>query len=174
MISFKEYAGFVYNYYSGVPTFGGIVFGMIAYGLQRVITIYGAAVVLFGLLAWSVIVTGDFFYSYFTGKIALSKPAEVKPSQPPRKEEEVKTPQSERERAFQILFSGESSLAPEEVKDSYVAPKKQEEQPPKPKQPTAEEILFGDQVNADSFFKPAKQQQPQQPTLNVPIRSSVR
>ncbi len=167
MISFKEYAGFVYNYYSGVPTFGGIVFGMIAYGLQRVITIYGAAVVLFGLLAWSVIVTGDFFYSYFTGKIALSKPAEVKPSQPPRKEEEAKTPQSERERAFQILFSGESSLAPEEVKDSYVAPKKQEEQPPKPKQPTAEEILFGDQVNADSFFKPAKQQQPQQPQQQI-------
>lgn len=167
MISFKEYAGFVYNYYSGVPTFGGIVFGMIAYGLQRVITIYGAAVVLFGLLAWSVIVTGDFFYSYFTGKIALSKPAEVKPSQPPRKEEEAKTPQSERERAFQILFSGESSLAPEEVKDSYVAPKKQEEQPPKPKQPTAEEILFGDQVNADSFFKPAKQQHPQQPQQQI-------
>ena len=169
IIPFGEYASLVYNYYSGVPTFGGIVFGTIVYGLQRVITIYGASVVLFGLLAWSVIVTGDFFFSYFTGKIALSKPvqknspADLVPSSTTKQEEHI---EDERERAIKILFSGnESSLAGEDVTTSEVyktADQSTLNKKSDVSKPSAEEILFPRsapqmQEPSSGFFRQTKQ-----------------
>lgn len=117
--TFSKYADIVYNYYSGVPTFGGIVFGTVAYGLQKVITIFGALVVLFGLLGWSVFVVGDFFYSYFTGKLVLTTPrkqqVDISPVAP-KVVEPVAEVDDERARAYKILFTpNESSLHTEEV-----------------------------------------------------------
>ncbi len=74
-ISSMDYASYVsncYNYYDAVPTFGGVVFGSVAYALQHVLTVWGASVLLFALLALTVFFAGDFFYSYATGKISLS------------------------------------------------------------------------------------------------------
>ena len=120
MISFSDYANLVYHYYSGVPTFGGIVFGMVVYGLQRVITIYATSILLFGLLAWSVVTTGDFFYCYFTGKLSLDKKREkevVAPGNP------VETPsdnvEDERAKALRILFD-ERTVEPQVVEESDV------------------------------------------------------
>lgn len=108
MISYAEYVNYVYNYYSIVPTFGGVVFGSIVYGLQKVITIYATSVLLFGMLAWSVIMTGDFFYSYFTGKLSLidkPKASSVSPVAPevaqPVREDPIA---NERASAYDILF----------------------------------------------------------------------
>lgn len=121
--TYTEYANYVYHYYSWIPTFGGIVFGSIVYGLQRVITIYAAAVLLFGLLAWSVIMAGDFFYSYYTGRLSLKrepKPKEVaapvapEVAQPVREDENSED--DERSRAYKILFTPtERSLHSEDV-----------------------------------------------------------
>ncbi len=61
--NFKEYIGLVYHYYDdlqGLPTFGGVVFGILAFALEKVLTIYGAMVVVVALLGWTVYVCGDF------------------------------------------------------------------------------------------------------------------
>lgn len=117
MIPFSQYADLVYNYYNGVPTFGGIVFGTITYGLQKVITIYATAVVLFGLLAWSVCTIGDFFYSYFTGKLTLTQPsAEPVAPIPVQPVPEVAV-EDERAKALRILFD-ERTVEPQVVEET--------------------------------------------------------
>ncbi len=130
--TYAEYANYVYHYYSWIPTFGGIVFGTIVYGLQRVITIYATAVLLFGLLVWSVIMMGDFFYSYFTGRLSLkheSKPksaaAPVAPevAQPVHDDEKVQGDDDDdlRSRAYKILFTPtERSLHSEDAAPTEV------------------------------------------------------
>ena len=80
-MEFGNYAENVFNYYDLVPTFGGFLFGAIAYGLESVLTVWGASIVLVLGIAWTVYVCGDFFYSYFTGKINLTSPTS-KPKQP--------------------------------------------------------------------------------------------
>lgn len=119
MVAFSDYANWVYNYYTGIPTFGGIVFGMVVYCLQKVITIYATAILLFGLLAWSTIMAGDFFYSYFTGKLVLDSKHEertelsVAPSEPI-----VETVvEDERAKALRILFD-EQTINPQVVEES--------------------------------------------------------
>lgn len=119
MVAFSDYANWVYNYYTGIPTFGGIVFGMVVYCLQKVITIYATAILLFGLLAWSTIMVGDFFYSYFTGKLVLDSKHEehtelsVAPSEP------IVEPvvEDERAKALRILFD-EQTINPQVVEES--------------------------------------------------------
>lgn len=118
--TFGEYIDYVYHYYTGIPTIGGVVFGMIVYGLQRVTTIWGASVLLLGLLAWSVITTGDFFYCYYTGKLQLkSQPKHPAQSSQPSSDIETSAPvasevaqpaeenreDDERSRAYDILFT---------------------------------------------------------------------
>ncbi len=80
-LEFNKYAENVFNYYDFVPTFGGFLFGAIAYGLESVLTVWGASIVLVLGIAWTVYVCGDFFYSYFTGKINLTSPIST-PKQP--------------------------------------------------------------------------------------------
>lgn len=74
------YVQLAYHYYDspmGVPTFGGVVFGSIAYALQAILTIYGALILVVALLGWTVFMAGDFFYSYYTGKLTLNQKREV-------------------------------------------------------------------------------------------------
>lgn len=70
---FGAYANYVYHYYQAVPTFGGIVFGSIAYAFQSVLHLAGAIIVYVALLAFTVFMAGDFFYSYATGKLSLTR-----------------------------------------------------------------------------------------------------
>lgn len=118
---FSDYSSWVYNYYSGVPTFGGIIFGSIVYGLQKAVTIWAASILLFGLLAWSVSVVGDFFYSYFTGKLVLDYKHEEK-VELPSPSEHVATPvvEDERTKAMRILFD-ERTVEPQVVEESETA-----------------------------------------------------
>ncbi|MCH5152948.1 MAG: DNA translocase FtsK [Clostridiales bacterium] len=119
-IEFSRYVSYIYNYYDksmGVPTFGGVVFGTIVYGLAAALTIYGALILILALMVVSVIFVGDFFYSYFTGKLTLNskRTVEIEPS--------VQTSTipsiggvdrgDTRKRAFDILFNEETY--PEQV-----------------------------------------------------------
>ncbi len=121
LVAFSQYANWVWHYYTGVPTFGGIVFGSIVFGLQKVITIYGAAILLFGLLAWSVITVGDFFYSYFTGKIVLDSKHEEHVVMPtPNEPVSEPVAEDERAKALRILFD-EQTVNPQVVEESETA-----------------------------------------------------
>ena len=115
------YVQLVYHYYDnqmGVPTFGGVVFGSIAYALETILTIYGAMIFVVALLGWTIYVAGDFFYSFFTGKLTLNskREVEIEPTV------ETKTIPSigsvdgsdSRQRAFDILFN-DGQIYPEEV-----------------------------------------------------------
>lgn len=121
-VSFAEYASYVYNYYAnfGIPTFGGIVFGAIAWAFTRVLTIYGAVVLTVALLALGVYFVGEFFYSYATGKLALQsknkdEAADLRPSeQTSAIADEGLSPEEVRQRsAMSILFEGQTY--PEQV-----------------------------------------------------------
>ena len=67
-IDFSTYTSYVYHYYDssavGIPTFGGVFFGIVAYALTKTLTIWGASIIILALLAWTVFAIGDFFYSY--------------------------------------------------------------------------------------------------------------
>ncbi|MCX4287810.1 MAG: hypothetical protein OSJ68_11105, partial [Clostridia bacterium] len=113
-----------YHYYDGqmgVPTFGGVVFGIIAYALKRAITIYGAMVLIVGLLGWTVYVCADFFYKYFTGKLSLTAKSVEQDIEPSVKTTEITetpadTSDDARQKAYQILFEQqEKSIYPESV-----------------------------------------------------------
>ena len=118
------YVQLVYHYYDnqmGVPTFGGVVFGSLAYALQAILTIYGAMILVVALLAWTVYVVGDFFYSYFTGKLTLhsKRAVEIEPSVQTTNASSVEVVEGRdsRQRAFDILFRddaypGEVSTTP--------------------------------------------------------------
>lgn len=154
-ISFADYAKTVYDHYA-IPTFGGIVFGVIDFGLQKVITIYATAVLLFGLLAWSVITLGIFFNSYFTGKLTLTKPAkqEVAPVISPEVIEPVPEIEDDKARAIKILFQNqEQTISPEA--DTHVYNTAPQSKLDRRRMPTtrqeAEKILF-DPKGADSYF----------------------
>ena len=67
---YPSYVGYLFNYYDFV-SFGGVVFGSLVYVLERTLTFWGTLVIFVGFLTWTVIVAGDFFYCYFTGKITL-------------------------------------------------------------------------------------------------------
>ncbi|MCM1289086.1 MAG: FtsK/SpoIIIE domain-containing protein [Corallococcus sp.] len=120
---YATYAHYVYNYYLRLPTFGGIVFGITVFSLTKIITIYATAVLLFALLGWSVYMVGEFFYSYFTGKLNLAKTKNEKEDiLPSEQSEAVQEIDDERARAYRILFPDEHSLHPEEVgTDSFDA-----------------------------------------------------
>ena len=130
--NFANYAGYVYNYYSGVPTFGGIVFGSMAYALQSVLSLVGAIIVYVGLLVGTVFMIGDFFYCLSTGKLDLTTEADdvvtpqadAAPSQatqtmtaPTATYTENSDPdRAARDNAMRILFNhGEQSVNPVHV-----------------------------------------------------------
>ena len=115
------YVQLVYNYYDnemGVPTFGGVVFGSIAFALKTILTIYGAIIIVVALLCWTIYVAGDFFYSYFTGKLTLNskRGVEIEPSEQTSSTPPVGSADREdsRQRAIDFLFNNGQSM-PEEV-----------------------------------------------------------
>lgn len=121
---FSQHMSLIYHYYDGqmgVPTFGGVVFGIVAYALKRAITIYGAMVLIVGLLGWTVYVCADFFYKYFTGKLSLTAKSVERDIEPSVQTAEMtETPASAdddaRQKAYQILFEQqETSIYPESV-----------------------------------------------------------
>ncbi len=125
-IDFSTYTSYVYHYYDssavGIPTFGGLFFGIIAYALTKALTIWGASILILGLLAWTVFAIGDFFYSYFTGKIQLVAPIaepsvdEVSPSTLTQSASPVPSQDdSDYLRAMNTLFPQGPTVYPEEV-----------------------------------------------------------
>ncbi len=172
--NFKEYIGLVYHYYDdlqGLPTFGGVVFGILAFALEKVLTIYGAMVVVVALLGWTVYVCGDFFYSYFTGKLTLTskkqKEDDIAPSQATVGLPEIENESADiaREKAYKILFENqELTISPDPVVKKSgeerfdVAQQSQIDGSKKNYDKSqAEDILFGTQPNdksdsGNSFF----------------------
>lgn len=174
------YVQLVYNYYDsqiGIPTFGGVVFGSIAYGLTQVLYIWGASLVILALLALSVFFVGDFFYAYFTNKLTLQSKTDRSDIEPT--EETVSTPavtgntDDSRQRAFEILFEGQTY--PEEV--SSTPSEQRFETSPQSKLDSASsdrsqaaDLLFG--ANTDTtqrkvsggniFFRPVNTETPKQ------------
>lgn len=128
-VNFGDYIKYVYNYYAediGVPTFGGVLFGMLAYAFVGILTIYGASILFVALLGWTVYVVGDFLYASFTGKLRLNETSEADIA-PTEKTEATSAPVDEaefkRQQAQRILFE-ESTSYPEEVSSIEVAPQR--------------------------------------------------
>lgn len=175
-VSFADYASYVYNYYAnfGIPTFGGALFGIIAWALARVLTIYGAIVLIVALLGVCVYFIGEYFYSYFTGKLALQanssgEDSNILPSDQTNTVPSVGlTEEEERQRsAMSILFEGQTY--PEEVysraNDHYDSAE-QSTLDGATNQSQAATFLFGDDA------KSTEPQQPEQPTPQQPVGNS--
>lgn len=122
-IEFSSYTNYIYHYYDdtlGVPTFGGVVFGSLAYALVSAITIYGAVFFAFALTVLSICFIGEYFYAYSTGKLQLNAKTEiVNDIEPTRETIEVSNAPVDdvldsRQRAIRLLFE-ETTTYPEEV-----------------------------------------------------------
>ncbi len=175
---FSRYVQLVYNYYDqlmGVPTFGGVVFGIVCWGLSHVLSVYGAMILFVVLLGVSVFFVGDFFYAYSTGKITLQASRAQNDLEPSEETVSVtpvqgNSPDDERERARRFLFDNQSY--PEEVSSaplrSYdVAQQSSMDRPaPNDAQAQAASILFGDgaasQQQQNARDGQQQEQQPQQ------------
>lgn len=176
---FDSHMSLIYHYYDnqmGIPTFGGVVFGLFAWCLTRALSIYGACIVIALLLGWTVYEAGDFFYKYFTGKLSLvkeSSPPDIEPSFT-APETEVKTDENYlRKLAFQTLFEdGERSASPQQVVSQQepgvfgVAAQSSTNQPfNRYGENEAAKFLFNHEDSkkdgADSFFGKTKQEQPE-------------
>lgn len=180
------YVQLVYNYYDnqmGIPTFGGVVFGSIAYGLTSALTIWGASIVIVALLALSLFFVGDFFYSYFTGKLTLHSKSTKSDIEPSEVTETTVTPSTvtsnpvvdSRQRAYDILFNDVQTY-PEEV--STTSSEERFETSPQSNldstsfdRAKAEDILFGSSNNTptqqkpsggNGYFRPAKTEETKQ------------
>lgn len=173
--TFGEYISCVYNYYGdgfGIPSFGGVVFGIIAFALEYPLTIYGAMILVVGLMAWCVFVAGEFFYSYFTGKLELTRnniqsETDILPSEATTEvQPEMSPAEYSRKRAEDILFSEQKTMVyPEVYTSKYdVAPKSALDD----QQPTsADQLLFGQKKSRPhSFFDT--------PTLKTETPASVK
>ncbi len=88
--SFADYADIVFHYYDKLPTFGGVVWGCIAFAFQKVLTIWGASIVLWAALAVTAFFAGKFFVDYNSGKLKLNEVSESSDSgETVRDEDEV-------------------------------------------------------------------------------------
>ncbi len=186
------YVQLVYNYYDnvmGVPTFGGVFFGCICWALTHGLSVWGAMIVIVALLGVSVYFIGDFFYSYFTGKLTLqSAPvrSDIEPSPDTISVSPVTVSpvDDDRERAREVLF-GDRPFPDRVTRDVYdVAPQSTLDDPsPKPTTTSsASDILFGSDAEpsqptdrpsgGNSFFRPVqqepRQEQPREEGFIVP------
>lgn len=125
-MSFKSHMSLLYHYYDdhmGVPSFGGVVFGLLAWCLKRVLTVYGFWIPIVALLAWTVYVAGDFFYKFATGKLILTSKSSKDDIEPSKATIDVvqqnnveKDADDPHQRALDILFrQQETSVSPEVV-----------------------------------------------------------
>lgn len=177
--SYATYVGYMFNYYDYI-SFGGVVFGSIVYVLERVLTFWGSLIILVGFLAWTVFVTGDFFYCYFTGKITLLREADnstevPEPATAPTTQV-VDDAELRRSQAWATIM-GQGTDYPEEIKTPTVQVPPQDtftfapqtvidtQQPAQPSVQTAEQILFQQEpvvAPVNSFFSGAPVEQPDQ------------
>lgn len=67
--NFSEYARIVFDYYGNLPTFGGVVWGCIAFAFQKALTIWGSSIVLWLGLLTTAFFAGKFFVECSTGKL---------------------------------------------------------------------------------------------------------
>lgn len=170
---FKSHMSLIYHYYDnemGVPSFGGVVFGLIAWCLERALSIWGASILVVLLLGLTVYFAGDFFYKNATGKLALtakSTKADIEPSavtsETPDKSADNDDP---RRKAYEILFMGQQeSVSPEVVSQQEnvsgkfdVAEQSQMNKPQNrtPSRDDAAQILFSDDFekkdDGNTFF----------------------
>lgn len=121
---FKLHMSLLYHYYDnemGVPSFGGVVFGLLAWCLTRVLTVWGASIAVVLLLAWTVYMAGDFFYKYSTGKLSLVAKItkeDIEPTQTTSDviDKSVYAADDPRRKAYEILFADQqTSVSPEVV-----------------------------------------------------------
>lgn len=163
-IDFATYTGYVYHYYGssavGIPTFGGVFFGVVAYALTKTVTIWGASIIILALLAWTTFAIGDFFYSYFTGKIQLVAPIkeeEIEAITPTESTQQatpaVSQEDSEYLRAMNTLFPQTPTVYPEEVSSTI-----NEEEATEP--PVVTEQRYSPEQARDILFNNVEQQQP--------------
>ena len=157
------YVQLVYHYYDtqlGVPTFGGVVFGSVAYALQRVLTIYGAMILVVALLGWTIYMAGDFFYSFFTGKLVLhsKREAEIEPTVETKSVPIVggSNEIDPHQRAMDILFNGEQIVS-EQVSNERIGVSQQSTlDSSNYDRADAEQILFGGNVTSQETKQPAR------------------
>ncbi len=173
------YVQLIYNYYAntmGVPSFGGVVFGCIAWALTKALSVWGSSILFAVLLALSVYFVGEFFYSYFTGKLALQAATSKEEDVVPTTETVSVTPvtvdddDDPRQKALKTLFSNDPYSEPV---SSQPTPQKFETSPQSTldgatERSHAAEVLFGDSQpdststestrpspSGNSFFRPA-------------------
>ena len=167
-IDFSTYTSYVYHYYDssavGIPTFGGVFFGIVAYALTKTLTIWGASIIILALLAWTVFAIGDFFYSYYTGKIQLVAPImqddvqSITPSSTTQSSVSSTTEEdSEYIRAMNTLFPNNPTVYPEEVSTTFTEEEEDD-------QPTVVEPRYSAEQARSILFNNTE---PQQPTSNV-------
>ena len=183
---YPTYVGYLFNYYDFI-SFGGVVFGSIVYVMESVLTFWGSLVIFVGFLAWTVIVTGDFFYSYFTGKITLLQEVDNTIQQPTPVEQPtqvVDTDEMRRTQAWATIMGQGEGDYPEEIQTPTVqvppqdtftfAPQTIIDETPtaQPTTQTAEQILFPQAptpLAGSAFFATAQTVEPQQPVDDTPI-----
>ena len=153
---YANYVGYLFNYYDFI-SFGGVALGSLVYVLESALTFWGSLVIIVGFLAWTVIVTGDFFYCYFTGKITLLQEVDnttetPTPVTPPT--QVVDEAELRRTQAWATIMGEGPTDYPEEIKTPTVQVPPQEtftfvpqtiidtQQPVQPTVQTAEQILF--------------------------------
>ncbi len=169
---FASYAKMIYNYYDapiGIPSFGGVFFGTVAWALERALTVWGASIVYVALLALCIYFIGAFFYAYACGEISLiSKTKDTEPSETTSSIHPVsdfsESESSAQSDAMSILF--ENTTYPEVVsstrEDHFESAPQSELDTPVTDTTDAQSFLFGD----DS--EPPK---PQNPPKNSFFRS---
>jgi|GEM_PF-2125039 len=184
IIPYQDYVGYLFNYYDFI-SFGGVVFGSIVYVMERVLTFWGALVIFLGFLVWTVIVAGDFFYCYFTGKITLlqevdstTQTPEPTPASPTQVVDDA---EMRRTQAWATIMGGGTTEQPVEMptptvqvppQDTFTFAPQTIIDTPQPAQPTvqtAEQILFQQTPivsPGNSFFS---NPQPVEPVDDTPI-----
>ena len=187
---YSTYVGYLFNYYDFI-SFGGVIFGSIVYVMESVLTFWGSLVIFVGFLAWTVIVAGDFFYSYFTGKITLLQDvdnANQQPAPAPAPTQVVSEDELRRTQAWATIMGQGEGDYPEEIKTPTVqvppqdtftfAPQTIIDDTPivQPTQQTAEQILFPQEqapLAGSAFFATAPSAVAQQPVDESPIVRSA-
>lgn len=175
---YTSYVGYLFNYYDFI-SFGGVAFGSLVYVLQSALTFWGSLIIFLGLLVWTVIVAGDFFYCYFTGKITLLQEVDNStvpvPPVAPQPTEVVTDDELRRSQAWATIMGDGTTEYPEPIQTPIVQVPPQDtftfapqtvmdSQPPvQPTVQTAQQILFQQEPDvspASSFFGGAQISEP--------------
>ena len=150
---FKSFAHYVYHFYDGVPTFGGLIFGIIVFAFKKTITVYGAYILIVGMIVFDAVMIGLFFYNYHTGKLTLEasseKVYEDVPAETPGEQSTPFSDDDQRQKAISLLFDQTPSVYPESAEPSSqihfdYAPQSTYDAPNPANRSQAESILFGD------------------------------